>query len=876
MTRFISQAACHGQRPSGVAPQRLVSRPHLVARLLENRKVPRVIVAPDGFGKAALACEYAETVFDFTHVFWISGASPCFLRDLDAGVIGTSLVESDPDCALAVFADVPWLDEERTEALAEVMGYLVGKGVEVVATMRPLCDQLGALLPNRLVVDASLLLVTSEEARDDVVAPLAAIRGERDFARRIPCLRWSDDGPRQLVMGCRADRLPSDMLLVLWTLLVLETGTLHDVQLLLGQRRGAELWNLVAETYPFAGIEPGDTAFSAISIPMEVLHEAFGSRMGELAQQAGSADRDSLALRVAGWLVRRGDAARAADLLERFATRGPVAQWLTQFGWQLLWAGCGQSLRQLYDHVARQRLECRPLMNALVAWAWLQEGDRDQAVGFARRTLSAPEVPRAYRAAAALVAHAAGNASVRAEVDKELVAWRRERAAHGVEVPGEELLDVLVPFALGERTGSDGAAQWLQEWDRLRKRTDEVAIPSRAEAVQAALLGASWLLESLTAEGAFEPRREDEALLGHEAFRALVQECRCLLVGVAGEGVSLGRGGRRVAEMLDIIGASTARMPQAELPPKVRATLELARCDKAVPAHEPAALAAPLTTAAGAPSRRRGTPAPRDARAVPLAPAPPMLHVRLFGSMKAIIGGEEVSDALLSKRKARLLLALLVLNRGHDLTREELAAMLWPCAVPRTALKSFYRLWQELAGILSVEGECPYLLRDRHRCRLNAALFTSDVMEFEALMRSLLFGLSSSAAGWESVLRQVQESFASVLMPGEERCEAVVAARAQFAMDLVDGLVAASTRLRAGGNPQAGLWFAREAFRRERTREDVYEALMAAQIAAGQRSAAMETYLACRTFLSEHLGLDPSARLKALYGSLLDGDVAVR
>lgn len=85
MTRFIQQSACEGRRPHGVVPDRLRSRPRLLSRLLEDRGALRLVVAPPGFGKATLAFEYASVMFQFEHVFWLRGSSPCFLRDLDAG-----------------------------------------------------------------------------------------------------------------------------------------------------------------------------------------------------------------------------------------------------------------------------------------------------------------------------------------------------------------------------------------------------------------------------------------------------------------------------------------------------------------------------------------------------------------------------------------------------------------------------------------------------------------------------------------------------------------------------------------------------------------------------------------------------------------------
>lgn len=46
--------------------------------MMADRSVARFIVAPQGFGKTSLVCEYADSIFGFENVFWINGQSPAF------------------------------------------------------------------------------------------------------------------------------------------------------------------------------------------------------------------------------------------------------------------------------------------------------------------------------------------------------------------------------------------------------------------------------------------------------------------------------------------------------------------------------------------------------------------------------------------------------------------------------------------------------------------------------------------------------------------------------------------------------------------------------------------------------------------------------
>ena len=90
MSGFILRAACRGHRPAHLSGVRYYQRSSLVSQLLRERDVSRFIVAPPGYGKTSLVMDYAETMMGFANVIWINGQSPCFVRDLDEGVLASS------------------------------------------------------------------------------------------------------------------------------------------------------------------------------------------------------------------------------------------------------------------------------------------------------------------------------------------------------------------------------------------------------------------------------------------------------------------------------------------------------------------------------------------------------------------------------------------------------------------------------------------------------------------------------------------------------------------------------------------------------------------------------------------------------------------
>lgn len=250
----------------------------------------------------------------------------------------------------------------------------------------------------------------------------------------------------------------------------------------------------------------------------------------------------------------------------------------------------------------------------------------------------------------------------------------------------------------------------------------------------------------------------------------------------------------------------------------------------------------------------------------------PLLTVNLFGGLEVFIGDEPVDPKRLRRKKTQTLLALLVLNRGHEIPRKRLVGLLWPESDPDKARNNFYTLWSDLRRALTTPaGTCPYLIRRQQGVRLDPKLLRSDVDQMEEVCRKLLFK-QPGFGGWSQLYDQVERQFSEDLVPGDADNEAIESIRIDYRNRLVDALVAASKRLVAAGEVQEGLWFARAALQRDRTREDAYAALMAAQLASGQRAAALETYFSCRHFLAEELGIDPSTETVRLYREIIDSE----
>lgn len=107
------------------------------------------------------------------------------------------------------------------------------------------------------------------------------------------------------------------------------------------------------------------------------------------------------------------------------------------------------------------------------------------------------------------------------------------------------------------------------------------------------------------------------------------------------------------------------------------------------------------------------------------------------------------------------------------------------------------------------------------------------------------------------------------MLPSETENAYIVDFRERLHGRLVDAYVRAAENLCDVREAEASLWFAQAAFESRNNREDVYFALMRAQMLSGQRTCAIDTYFRCRDFMAGELGLDPSDEMTRLYERII-------
>ncbi|MCE5191188.1 MAG: hypothetical protein LLG08_05445 [Actinomycetia bacterium] len=252
----------------------------------------------------------------------------------------------------------------------------------------------------------------------------------------------------------------------------------------------------------------------------------------------------------------------------------------------------------------------------------------------------------------------------------------------------------------------------------------------------------------------------------------------------------------------------------------------------------------------------------------------PKAQVRLFGGMEVVTPGGTITDKDWRKRKARLLFALLVLRRGQDTPREQLFEHFWPEMDEDRAKSNFYVTWSIMKRALCAgakdNGPCPYVEHIGGVCRIVPAVVSSDYAEFKDSLATMRkadragdIDLALAAA------ERIAQQYRGELLPGELYDDWLSPIRDRCRHDYGDAMLRASQLCFSAGDTEKALHLARAGLSQDPWREDLYQAALRYLIGSGQRSGAIETYMACKSKLGEDLGLDPSTETQRLYDQIL-------
>lgn len=249
-------------------------------------------------------------------------------------------------------------------------------------------------------------------------------------------------------------------------------------------------------------------------------------------------------------------------------------------------------------------------------------------------------------------------------------------------------------------------------------------------------------------------------------------------------------------------------------------------------------------------------------------------RVRLLGRLEVVVPHGPVGERDWGKRKARLLFAMLVARAGTDVPRGEIIEYLWPDMDESRAVNNFYVVWSAMKRALvprtGRDTPFPYIEHVHEVCRVVPGRIVTDLDEFESHVVAARRAREQGDLGGElEAIRSAEQVYRGDLLPGDIYDDWFAPLRARTRHAFEDVMLRGAMILEERGNPHEGLALLRRSMSDDTLREDFYQALLRLQIAAGQRSEAIETYMSCRDRLVEELGIDPSRETTSLYEQIL-------
>jgi len=255
-------------------------------------------------------------------------------------------------------------------------------------------------------------------------------------------------------------------------------------------------------------------------------------------------------------------------------------------------------------------------------------------------------------------------------------------------------------------------------------------------------------------------------------------------------------------------------------------------------------------------------------------------RVKLFGGLDVRIGDHVVADRDWRKRKARLLFAMLVVKQGADVPRDVILEHLWPDMEEPRARNNLYVVWSAMKSALTPDTDKgndegkgslgPFTESVGGVCRAVAGAIRSDIDEFEAMNAKARMATDEGRV--EAAVRSYErmaEIYRGPLLPGDLYEDWFDDARTHYRAEFGDAMLRAAKLLSSIDDQSRAIHLLRGAIAQDPWREDLYQEALQRQIDVGQRSAAIETYVACKDRLAQDLGLDPSQATRRLYDCIL-------
>lgn len=254
---------------------------------------------------------------------------------------------------------------------------------------------------------------------------------------------------------------------------------------------------------------------------------------------------------------------------------------------------------------------------------------------------------------------------------------------------------------------------------------------------------------------------------------------------------------------------------------------------------------------------------------MPELPAESALCIHLLGRFEVRAGEQVVIDRTWSRRKAKVLVKLLALQKGHVIHREQVLDALWPDLDPAAAANQLHKNLHYLRTALSEHRLPPSTVAVVADMVSLAPNTWVDVEAFRSQAQHARATRSEPSAyeraialyGGDLLPEDIYEDWAA---PHREELRSLWLALLSELGQLYEArgqLDLAAERLRA-------------LLQADPPQEEAHRSLMRLYAQAGSRHRALRQYQVCRATMQRELGVEPSEETEELYQALLAGHFA--
>lgn len=940
-------------------------RERLLALLLQERKVLRIIVAPAGMGKSSLAMDYACTVFGLERTCWVDGASAVFLTNLDDGLEERLLLSTMKSGSLLVIDDLPHLDEERTKSLSMTIDTLIDTGWEVLVTSVPSNDSLSSLQTDCLMLDSSSLLLRETEKKIALKSMSASVAEPLRNALGIPVYFATGllKGHASCIEAFLDEGLPLRFHQAAIAMVFLGSGARQDLQSL-GIILASDEEDLLSKAYLFLGFDKLTGRFKSPALPIQSLKSI-------LDQHGGIAGYNILSehlFTIIKTLLYRREGTRCLGILDSFCSDELKLIWLNTACPDLIDSGSVALVDELMATMASRSFWLNdPESCGTLACLALANGDVERAGDCIRTAIelirqeepieryALCEFPRFQRVLFALQLFFEESGSPSGFGDREGSSQLLDIITDAIsssQSPAGYLMSAAALFHMVKRQ-SDASCGKLERTCSVENALGYISLSGTPGVVdENRRLQSKDMPDSqaIFVIGDQQDDKESKNLSSRECIlKALEQSTgserntwqfrltlhlfaeviRCdgpPYTRVSSRGESPGGSSSGSFEtkvrlqvlLVDMVnrmrGSSTLVLTEALLIYDVESfgtlispyragaaqfvelrerAMEILRISKGIG----------VVLLADSADRLRGrivhsgtindTVSLHSQSPKSSGTSIPHVAIRIFGGFEVLVDDVPVDTTHWNRRKARGLLSLLLLNLGKDVPREQILRVLWPDSNGLRMNDSLYASWSTLRSLMcEVTGlkECPYLKKSGTLYRVDKRYLSSDVFEYEELSKrlimapgnSLIRGQAKSSTyrelldrdqrQWLELFLRLEELYRGDLLADKQVNEYFSSCRQRYENRTIELLLRGSSYAISVGNSSVSAWFAQQALEYGGEREETYRALIKAQTADGQRTAALETYEKCRLFMKNAMGLSPSSKTEVLYQDLLCED----